>query len=109
MTDATIAPNTSNAWTAREPAVTGSRSLIDKYGAVFAAPPASLADVDEDDWFVLLDGEGRITRAGRVLRVRSELDRTIVYSTVWSRRATGSPARQGSQCQGGSSGPHALE
>ncbi|WP_316227964.1 DISARM system helicase DrmA [Bradyrhizobium sp. SZCCHNR3015] len=79
MTDTTTAPGTANAWTARESVAAGSRSLIEKYGVTFAAPRASLADVNKDDWFVLIDDKGQITRVGRVLRVRSELDRTIVY------------------------------
>ena len=75
----TTAPGTANAWAAREPVAAGSRPLIEKYGVAFAATRTSLADVNKDDWFLLLDDQGQLTRAGRVLRVRSELDRTIVY------------------------------
>src|SRR5438105_735822 len=80
MTETKTAPGKiPNAWTAREPTAAESSSLTENYGIAFAAPRSAIADVSDDDWFVLLDEKGQITRAGRVLRVRSLADRTIVY------------------------------
>src|SRR2546422_994220 len=80
MTETTIAPGKiPNAWTVREPAAAEGSSLTENYGIGFAAPRSTIADVSDDDWLVLLDEKGEITRAGRVLRVRSVSDRTIVY------------------------------
>lgn len=79
MTETTIVPAAAaNAWIAREP-LANARSFIENYSVAFAAPRSAIADVSGNDWFILVDDSGRITRAARVLRVRAELDRTIVY------------------------------
>jgi Helicase conserved C-terminal domain len=69
----------SNAWIAREPAGTDDGSLSARYGVSFSVPRASLGAVSVDDWYLLCDGDGQITRAGRVARIRSELARTTIY------------------------------
>lgn len=77
MTDSAVVSR--NAWIASEPVVAGDRSLVEKYGVLFAAARTLLADVSEGDWLAVTDGVGNITRAGRVTRIREEIARTTVY------------------------------
>jgi hypothetical protein len=35
--------------------------------------------IADDDWVLILNAAGHITRVGRVLRVRSDLDTTTIY------------------------------
>lgn len=76
MTDTT---SSINSWVAREPVLPDLRSLAQRYGVSFEVPPASIADVQPNDWFVLMDAGSNITRIGRVARIRSQIARSTVY------------------------------
>lgn len=69
---------TSNAWIAIDHGL-GTDQRLAPYILVLQGERALYQAIAEDDWVLVLNPVGSITRVGRVLRVRSDLETTTLY------------------------------
>ncbi len=70
-------PN-SNAWIAIDHGL-GTDQRLAPYALVLRGERSLYQAIEEDDWVLVLNRVGSITRVGRVLRVRSDLETTTLY------------------------------
>ena len=64
---------TPNAWIAIDHGI-GTDHRLEPYILVLKGERSLYQAIEEDDWVLVLNSAGGITRVGRVLRVRSDLD-----------------------------------
>lgn len=69
---------TPNAWIAVDHGLAGDFTLA-PYTLRLKGERSLYQAIADDDWVLILNGAGRITRVGRVLRVRSDLETTMLY------------------------------
>ena len=69
---------TPNAWIAIDHGI-GTDQRLAPYILVLKGERSLYQSIEEDDWVLVLNPTGSITRVGRVLRVRSNLDTTTLY------------------------------
>ena len=68
-----------NAWLGKEPAQQSLGLPYPQFAVELGGEHKLYAAVVEGDWLLLADASGDVTRVGRVLRVRSDLNSTVVY------------------------------
>ena len=74
-----MAHNTNpNSWIATDHGL-GTDHRLAPYILVLKAERSLYQGIEEDDWVLVLNPDGGITRVGRVLRVRSDLETTTLY------------------------------
>src|SRR5690606_31498479 len=74
-----MAHNTNpNAWIAIDHGL-GTDHRLEPYILVLKGERSLYQAIEEDDWVLVLNPAGDITRVGRVLRVRSDLETTTLY------------------------------
>src|SRR5437868_3643725 len=67
-----------NAWIAVDDGIDTDPRLAG-YTLALKGSRSSYQAIEEDDWILIMDTVAHITRVGRVLRIRSDLDRTMLY------------------------------
>lgn len=67
-----------NAWLAIDNGF-GAGHRLEPYILILKGERSLFQAIEEDDWVLVLNPAGGITRVGRVLRVRSDLERTTLY------------------------------
>ena len=68
-----------NAWLVVEPDRPGSELRYPQFALELRGERKLYAAVGEGDWVLFAAVSGQTTRVGRVLRVRSDMDRTAIY------------------------------
>src|SRR3546814_2921018 len=69
---------TANAWLGIEPTISA-ESTYARYAVELPGESTIYAAVAEGDWLLMADATGEVTRVGRIMRIRSNLERTIFY------------------------------
>lgn len=72
------ANSTTNAWLAIDHGIDTGRGLV-PYTLVLRGDHSLYQAISDDDWILILNPAGHLTRIGRVLRVRSDLKTTTLY------------------------------
>lgn len=67
-----------NAWIAIDHAI-GTDRRLSPYTVILKGDRSLYQAIAEDDWALILNPQGEITRAGRALRIRSDLETTALY------------------------------
>lgn len=78
MSDETRDKKAANAWLVVDPSQSG-EFTYPQFAIELDGERKFYAAVATGDWFVVADASGIVTRIARVLRIRSDLDRTLLY------------------------------
>ena len=91
MSDQAIENGTVNAWIAIDDDDWVSEFPFPEYALELSGERKLFVRIAEGDWVLLANPAGQITRVGRVLRLRSNLERTTIYFDRLLAVETGSP------------------
>ena len=78
MTHLTTELKSTNAWIAVDQCISKDKSLV-RYTLVLKGQKSLYQAIQEDDWVLILNQAGEISRVGCVLRIRSDLEITTLY------------------------------
>lgn len=78
MTHLTTELKSTNAWIAVDQCISKDKSLV-RYTLVLKGQKSLCQAIQEDDWVLILNQAGEISRLGCVLRIRSDLETTTLY------------------------------